>query len=380
MFSLDAGAQGPGGIVSLGAICNLVKGETPTMKSVPGNYPLVVTGAAPRSSNEFQFDCEAVCIPLVSSTGHGHAAIHRIHFQSGKFALANIMVALVPKHGVPLNAKFLHLFLSAHKDELLVPLMAGTSNVSLRVPDLAEVPVWLPPLETQERIASGVEQAFAKLETAKGLVVEIHSDFDRLLLASARQLGLFFAPRHSLHEVAPLNRRIVDVLPEQKYDEIACRSFGKGVFEKPSFLGSELSWQRPNVVRAGDVLLSNIKAWEGAIAVVSSQHNGKVVSHRYLTLSCLCAKILPEVLCYYLLSPEGLEQIGAASPGTADRNRTLNVKKLHQISIPILPMDDQLRLKRVLKAKEEFLALNTLEIDAESLRRSILSKAFRGEL
>jgi hypothetical protein len=36
---------------------------------------LVVTGEDRKSHNEFQFDCEAVIIPLVSGTGHGHASI-----------------------------------------------------------------------------------------------------------------------------------------------------------------------------------------------------------------------------------------------------------------------------------------------------------------
>ena len=29
----------------------------------------------------FQFDTQAVCIPLVSSTGHGHASLKNVHYQ-----------------------------------------------------------------------------------------------------------------------------------------------------------------------------------------------------------------------------------------------------------------------------------------------------------
>ena len=46
-------------------------------------------------------------------------------------------------------------------------------------------------------------------------------------------------------------------------------------------------------------------------------------------------------LLYYLLSPEGLEKIGEASAGTADRNRTLSVKKLAKIQVPVPPLAAQ---------------------------------------
>jgi len=55
----------------LGDVCRIVKGETGIASAEPGQYPLVTTGAERKTSRTFQFDTEAVCIPLVSSTGHG---------------------------------------------------------------------------------------------------------------------------------------------------------------------------------------------------------------------------------------------------------------------------------------------------------------------
>jgi type I restriction enzyme S subunit len=50
----------------------------------------------------------AVCVPLISSTGHGDAALHRVHYQEGKFALANLLVALLPRNPEKLSAKYLY--------------------------------------------------------------------------------------------------------------------------------------------------------------------------------------------------------------------------------------------------------------------------------
>ena len=40
----------------LGELCRLERGQSPTLKTEPGPYPLVVTASYRRSSPEFQFD------------------------------------------------------------------------------------------------------------------------------------------------------------------------------------------------------------------------------------------------------------------------------------------------------------------------------------
>ncbi len=140
--------------VALSEICTLEKGKTGLMKAVPGQYPLVATGKDRRTCNTYQFDTKAVCIPLVSSTGHGHASLKYVHYQEGKFALGTILVAVIPKDENILNAQFLHLYLSRLKDEVLVPLMTGAANVTLTVTKLKTVKVPLPPIEEQLRIVS----------------------------------------------------------------------------------------------------------------------------------------------------------------------------------------------------------------------------------
>jgi len=104
-------------------ICKIEKGKSPIQKTKPGEYPLVVTAEERLTSNEYQFNGEAVCIPLVSSTGHGHASIKRIHYQKEKFALGNILCALTSLDENLVMTKYLYLYLSYHKDSLLVPLI-----------------------------------------------------------------------------------------------------------------------------------------------------------------------------------------------------------------------------------------------------------------
>lgn len=138
--------------VLLKDICNFEKGSTGLMKAVPGEYPLVTTGKDNRSCESYQFDTKAVCIPLVSSTGHGHASLNNVHYQEGKFALGTILVAITAKNDAELDVHFLHLYLSQLKDVVLVPLMKGAANVSLSITSIKGIEIPLPSFARQQEI------------------------------------------------------------------------------------------------------------------------------------------------------------------------------------------------------------------------------------
>jgi type I restriction enzyme, S subunit len=142
-------------------------------------------------------------------------------------------------------------------------------------------------------------------------------------------------------DVAPIIRRPVVIEPNAVYAELGVRSFGKGLFKKPDLHGADLTWQKLFRIHRDDIVFSNIKAWEGAFAVAEQPHHGRVGSHRYLTCVVDPQRALPSFLWYFLQSGEGLAQVQAASPGSADRNRTLNQKKLSGIQVPTPTLDAQ---------------------------------------
>ena len=148
--------------VKLKELCVFEKGSTGLAKAEPGDYPLVTTGAERKSCTAYQFDAKAVCIPLVSSTGHGHASLKNVHYQEGKFALGSILVALTSKDDKRLNIQFLHLYLSQLKDQVLVPLMSGAANVALSVKKIQGIEIPLPTIEKQHEI----------VERFKSIVIE----------------------------------------------------------------------------------------------------------------------------------------------------------------------------------------------------------------
>lgn len=159
---------------TLNDLCNFEKGKTGIQKAIPGAYPLVVTGSERKSSSDYQFDCEAVCVPLVSSTGHGHKSINYIHYQSGKFALGTILVALIPKDKELLSAEYLREYLLAYKEEKIVSLMKGGANVTLPIKALKSLSVEVPSIKEQRKIVD-------KVKKVRHLIIQTNENCDLAL-------------------------------------------------------------------------------------------------------------------------------------------------------------------------------------------------------
>jgi type I restriction enzyme S subunit len=152
----------------LGDICTITKGETGIMKAIPGPYTMIALGETDKTHIEYQFDAKAVIIPLVSSTGHGHASMKRVKYCEGKFALGNILCAVIPKDESFVLAKYLHIYLHWNREELLVSQMKGMANVSLPMNRIADVMVTVPSIDKQREIIELEKQLVEKeIETNK---------------------------------------------------------------------------------------------------------------------------------------------------------------------------------------------------------------------
>jgi type I restriction enzyme S subunit len=257
----------------------------------------------------------------------------------------------------------------------------GTTNrVRLKEDRFLTTSIHLPSMEEQRRIVDRIEEVASKLTAAEQLSLEVTSAATQILNSAYRSL-LQSAPTKRLSEVAPLVRRPATIAPGRQYPQVSVRSFGKGTFHNPPLIGSEITWQKPYLVSAGDVLISNIKAWEGAIAVARPEDDSRFGSHRYLTFVPVPDVATARWVCFYLLSPEGLHFVGDASPGSADRNRTTSARGLLEIPVPIPAYERQLWFGHLF---DKVKLVEQQQADAGRLRKAllptVLHRAFKGEL
>jgi type I restriction enzyme S subunit len=279
-----------------------------------------------------------------------------------------------------LDRRFLDFFIRTPTFCEQVAAQGSTNYAAIRPAHVLDYEIPLPPLAEQQRVVARIEELAAQIYEARTLRVEVAGDLNVMLASAHRQIAKD-ALRRPLGEVAPLSRRPVTVELEKSYPQIAVRSFGRGTFHKPPLVGSEVTWEKPFLVKAGDILVSNIKAWEGALAVARAEDDGRVGSHRYLTCVPIKGVATARFVCFHLLSPEGLYEVGEASPGSADRNRTLGAKALMKIPIPVPEYPKQLWFDSLcgeVDALKCLQAETAAELDA--LLPSILNKVFKGEL
>lgn len=257
----------------------------------------------------------------------------------------------------------------------------GTTNrVRLKEPRFFNIEIPLPDIAVQKVVVDKVDFVLGKLEEIKLLRSSLLDDAQAMLSSAFHKIieGAVYKP---MSKVAPLERRKVEIDVNAEYPELGVRCFGNGTFHKPILNGMDVGTKKLYQMVPGDLVFSNVFAWEGAIAVVKKEDEGRVGSHRFIACLPKSREVTADFLCFYFLTTEGLEKIQAASPGGAGRNRTLGLKKLENIEVPVPDYDKQLwfnQLQSYVEKIKQAQSENATELEA--LMPSILDKAFKGEL
>ncbi len=334
----------------LGDCCVLEKGNTPIQKAIPGEYPLVVTTEERKSCNTYQFDKPTVCIPLVSSRGHGVASLNRLYYQEGKFALGNILCGVTPVNSDELSAKFLFYYLNHKKDTIIVPLMRGGANVSLTVDSLKRVKVPVPPITIQNEIV----HIFDKFESLGNNL--------RLELIARKKQYEYYGDRLFISDITPSEWMAVGEVivslktglnPRQnfKLNVGGIRPYitGKDIYNNSINVSGKTDLITDDVVSlinrraclaTNDVLFASTGTGTvGRMAVVESYDNKWAVSE---TMFCLKPKleiINPHYLMYALYSQSAKRQFEPKiSKGSVPH---LKVKDLLDVKIPVPSLTEQ---------------------------------------
>lgn len=237
----------------------------------------------------------------------------------------------------------------------------------------------LPPLTEQQRIVAKVDKV-AGLAEERRRVLETAGRDAQAMLSNAFREVIGGAPYRPMAEVAPLVRRPVAVEPDRSYPELGVRSFGRGTFHKPALAGIAVGSKKLFRIRQGDLLFNIVFAWEGAVAIAQTRDDGRVGSHRFLTCVPDETRTTADFLRFYFLTSEGFQKLGEASPGGAGRNRTLGLKKLDAITVPVPPLYRQRWFDRLQRQVHQMEAIRkSAGQDVDSLLPALLQRVFNDE-
>ncbi len=145
-------------------------------------------------------------------------------------------------------------------------------------------------------------------------------------------------------DVLRSNRRWIKVDASAEYVAIGVRAFGRGIFHYEPVPGSNLGRLRFFEVQPKSLIVSNIKAWEGAVDVSGFNEKGAIGSNRFLSYEPTDGQADVNFVRHYFLTEAGNQKLQRASPGSADRNRTLAASRFEDILVPLSSPPEQRRI------------------------------------
>jgi type I restriction enzyme S subunit len=244
-------------------------------------------------------------------------------------------------------------------------LSYGTSGKNRIQPrQFLSLAIPLPPLAEQRRIVARLNAVAERLAARNAVLHQQQAELDALLHAAFARI-IAGAPKARMGDIAPLVRRPVAIKPERLYTEIGVRSFFRGIFHRRTIEGVEFTWQNLFEIAEGDIVFSNLMAWEKAIGLAGADDDHCVGNHRMLTCQPDATRVIPRVLHFYFSTPEGFTQIEDGSPGSIARNKTLSPVALQSIEVPVPSLDAQHWFDQ-LHTKSTALRAHHAAIDADS--------------
>lgn len=101
-------------------------------------------------------------------------------------------------------------------------------------------------------------------------------------------------------------------------------------------------------VKEDDLIVNITFAWEQAIAIVSKEDDGGLVSHRFPTYIFKKEKAIPEFFRHFILQPRFKYLLELISPGGAGRNRVMSKKDFLKLEVKIPSVEEQKAIAEVL--------------------------------
>ena len=257
-------------------------------------------------------------------------------------------------------------------------------------------PVPVPPLPEQQRIVTLIESLFADLDEAKEklpAVLEgfaqrkaaiLHRAFTGELTAKWREEHGILEKRQvtkRFDEVAVIKSNLVDPADYQDYPHIAPDNIEKktGRLLEYNTVANDKVKSGKHRFYKGQILYSKIRPYLSKVVLID--FDGLCSADMYPIESSDNVDI--RYLWYYMLSDDFLIQ--ASTAGSRSVLPKINQKELSSLSVVVTDVAEQREIVRILddifsQEQQAQSAVESVLSDIDTLKKSILARAFRGEL
>jgi type I restriction enzyme, S subunit len=201
----------------------------------------------------------------------------------------------------------------------------------------------LPPLDVQRRIVERLDAVEARIGRIKRLHSEIGSDLSEFVTSANAHFG---TEPTRLGDALVLDEDRVAIAAGESYPQVGIRGFGGGLFPKPPVEAGATTYRHFNRLHAGHFVMSQVKGWEGAVAVCDATFEGMYASPEYRTFRCVADRLRPTYLSHLCATPWFHDQLALLTRGQGARRERLRPELLLHLLIPLPDVEAQTRLER----------------------------------
>jgi type I restriction enzyme S subunit len=285
--------------------------------------------------------------------------------------------------------------------------VVGIGMMHIRRSDFLGHPIPAPPIETQEAVAdyldfieSGgnnrrpeipsalagyrqivakIEEIIAKIEEARRLRNEAIEEAEAIVTSFHMQAA--GCRTRGIGTLLALDEDPTPIEATGNYPQVGVRSFGAGLFTKGAVAGTNTTYRTFNRLYSGAIVLSQVKGWEGAIAVCPPELEGWFVSPEYRTFRCVASESKPGYLAALITTKWFWGRLGGATRGVGARRERTRPEEFLRIEVPMPNVSEQHHGEQIF---DRLILLKHLQSETaaelDALLPAIIDRAFKGEL
>ncbi len=221
----------------------------------------------------------------------------------------------------------------------------------------------LPPLDDQRRLVDAL-RAVEKLSEG---ILKVRSAVENIRRS---MMDALVPPPHgrssaAMSTFASLDIDQLRVRPGETYRIAGVYSFGRGLLSRGSIGSSDTKYELLQRLRHNQVVVSKLKAWEGATALVTAEFEGSYASPEFPTFTLDERALAPAYMDLVCRSPWFWSELASHSKGTAERRSRLYPSDFLGVEIHVPTLEHQLRAVERLRILAE--AMGAIEIRTASI-------------
>lgn len=393
-------------IKKLGDVCQIVNGGTPKSKVKEywngninwitpadlGKLKTVLVDETPRKITDLGLQKSSAklfpenSVILSTRAPIGHLAINTVPMATNQGCRG-----IVPNEN--LDPWFLYYFLKANV-QLLNELGSGATFLELSTRNLSSVRIPVPPIPEQQRIVAILDETFSAIDKAKANAEQNLKNAKELFESYLQ--GVFENGDWETKTIQEITKVVngyafasKDFKPTNTVKSVKITNVGVKEFveEADNYLPEKFKETLKDFqVKEGNIVIALTRTIISAglkVAVVPASYDGALVNQRVAAL-VPNEKLVNQNFLYFYLTTSGVAKYVLEHVNTL-MQPNLSINDLKNMPVPCPPLKDQQTIVRQLDAlraeTQKLEAVYQKKIaDLEELKKSILQKAFAGEL